>query len=41
LLEIRGPVYKRADVLLSTEVRSLKEVAQSVLLQFQLQSRAQ
>jgi shikimate kinase len=40
LLAAREPVYKQADVLLSTEVRSLKEVAQCVLLQFHLQSRA-
>jgi len=31
LLAVREPVYKQADVLLSTEVRSLKEVAQQVL----------
>ena len=34
LLAVREPFYKQADVLLNTEVRSLKEVAQQVLLQF-------
>jgi len=36
LLAAREPFYKQADVLLSTEVRSLKEVVQQVLHQFQL-----
>lgn len=36
LLAAREPVYKQADVLLNTEVRSLREVAQQVLHQFQL-----
>lgn len=36
LLAAREPHYKRADVLLNTEVRSLKEVAQQVLHQFKL-----
>ena len=36
LLAERGPVYKQADVLLNTEVRSLREVAQQVLHQFRL-----
>jgi shikimate kinase len=36
LLAAREPFYKQADVLLNTEVRSLKEVAQQVLHQFHL-----
>ena len=39
LLAAREKTYKQADVLLSTEVRSLKEVAQQVLHQFQLVAR--
>lgn len=35
LLGARESCYKQADVLLNTEVRSLKEVAQQVLHQFQ------
>jgi shikimate kinase len=35
LLAAREPFYKQADVLLSTEVRSLKGVAQQALHQFQ------
>jgi shikimate kinase len=34
LLTLREPVYKQADVILNTEVRSLKEVAQLVLHHF-------
>jgi shikimate kinase len=37
LLAVREAGYKQADVLLNTEVRSLKEVANQVMLQFQLQ----
>ena len=36
LLADRGPTYKLADVLLNTEVRSLREVAQQVLHQFRI-----
>jgi len=36
LLAAREQSYKLADVLLSTDVRSLKEVAQQVMHQFQL-----
>jgi shikimate kinase len=36
LLAAREPFYKQADVLLNTEVRSVKEVAQQVLHQFNL-----
>jgi shikimate kinase len=34
LLEERGPSYRQADVLLNTEMRSLKDVAQQVIHQF-------
>ena len=36
LLEVRGPYYRQADVLLNTEMRSLKEVAQQVVHQFHM-----
>jgi shikimate kinase len=36
LLEVRGPYYRQADVLLNTEMRSLKEVAQQVVHQFNM-----
>ncbi|MDB6020973.1 MAG: aroK [Pedosphaera sp.] len=39
LLAAREKCYKQADVLMNTEVRSLKEVAQQVLHQFHLASR--
>ena len=35
LLAAREPFYRQADVLLNTEVRSVKEVAQQVIHQFQ------
>jgi shikimate kinase len=38
LLAVRGPAYKKADVLLNTEVRSLREVAQQVVHQFRLEA---
>lgn len=38
LLAVRGPFYKKADVLLNTEVRSLREVAQQVVHQFRLET---
>jgi len=34
LLEARKPVYQKADILMNTEVRSCREVAQQVLHQF-------
>jgi shikimate kinase len=37
LLAERAPCYKQADVLLSTELRSPREVAQQVLHQFRVQ----
>ena len=36
LLAIREPHYRQADVLVSTELRSVKEVAQQVIHQFQM-----
>jgi shikimate kinase len=36
LLATREPVYKQADVLVNTEQRSIKDVAQHVLHQFHL-----
>ena len=38
LLAAREPFYKRADILLNTELRSLREVAQQVVHQFGLES---
>ena len=34
LLQIRGPYYRQADVLVNTEFRSLREVTQQVIHQF-------
>lgn len=39
LLEERGPYYRQADVLLNTELRSLKDVAQQVIHQFHMGHR--
>ena len=36
LLAVREPFYKQADVLMNTEIRSVREVAQQVALQFRL-----
>jgi shikimate kinase len=38
LLAARAPFYKQADVLLNTELRSLREVAQQVIHQFRLEA---
>jgi shikimate kinase len=38
LLAVREPFYKQADILLNTESRSLREVAQQVVHQFRLES---
>lgn len=38
LLAAREPFYKQADILLNTELRSLREVAQQVIHQYRLQS---
>ncbi|HEV2318245.1 MAG TPA: shikimate kinase [Verrucomicrobiae bacterium] len=40
LLTARAPSYKQADILLNTDSRSLREVAQQVIHQFRLQSPA-
>ncbi len=39
LLAAREPFYKQADVLVNTDIRSLREVAQQVVLQFKLATR--
>lgn len=39
LLERRAPFYRQADVLINTDQRSAREVAQQVLLQFRLACR--
>src|SRR5258708_27022744 len=38
LLAAREPFYKQADVLLNTELRSLREVTQQVVHQFRLEA---
>jgi shikimate kinase len=38
LLALREPFYKQADVLINTELRSVREVAQQVAHQFRLES---
>jgi shikimate kinase len=38
LLAVREPFYKQADILLNTELRSLREVAQQVVHQYRLQA---
>ena len=38
LLAVREPFYKQADVLLNTDVRSVREVAQQVVHQFHLEA---
>ena len=38
LLAVREPFYKQADVLLNTDLRSLREVAQQVVHQFRLEA---
>ena len=40
LLATRSPAYRQADVLLNSEFRSLREVAQQVVNQFSLATRA-
>jgi shikimate kinase len=39
LLEIREPFYRQADVLINTELRSAREVAQQIVLQYRLAAR--
>ena len=41
LLAVREPFYKQADVLVNTDIRSLREVAVQVALQFKLATRPQ
>ena len=36
LLTVRGPFYRQADVLVNTEMRSLREVSQQVIHQFHI-----
>jgi shikimate kinase len=38
LLAVRAPFYKQADVLLNTDLRSIREVAQQVVHQFRLEA---
>ena len=40
LLAIREPFYKQADVLINTDIRSVREVAQQVVLQYKLATRS-
>jgi hypothetical protein len=40
LLALRGPFYRQADVLVNTEMRSLREVAMQVIHQFRLAQAA-
>lgn len=39
LLSAREPFYRQADVLMNTELRSIREVAQQIALQFKLAAR--
>lgn len=41
LLNERAPFYRQADVLVNTDLRSIREVAQQVIHQFQLAHQAQ
>jgi shikimate kinase len=41
LLEQREPFYRQADVLLNTEMRALKDVAQQVIHQYHVAHAAQ
>jgi shikimate kinase len=40
LLALRTPFYRQADVLINTDLRSAREVAQQVVLQFRLATRS-
>ena len=40
LLAAREPFYKQADVLINTDLRSVREAAQQIALQFKLATRA-
>ena len=39
LLKLRAPFYRQADVLINTDQRSAREVAQQIVLQFKLATR--
>jgi shikimate kinase len=39
LLELRAPFYRQSDVLINTDLRSAREVAQQIVLQFKLATR--
>jgi shikimate kinase len=39
LLELRTPFYRQADVYINTDLRSAREVAQQIVLQFRLATR--
>jgi len=39
LLKLRTPFYRQADVLINTDQRSAREVAQQIVLQFKLATR--
>jgi len=39
LLTVREPFYKQADVLVNTELRSVREVSQQIVLQYRLATR--
>ena len=39
LLAVRAPFYRQADVLINTDLRSAREVAQQIILQFKLAPR--
>ena len=41
LLAAREPFYKQADVLINTDLRSVREAAQQIALQFKLATRKQ
>ena len=41
LLAVRAPFYRQADVLINTDQRSAREVAQQIVLQFKLAARSQ
>lgn len=39
LLQLRAPFYRQADVYINTDLRSAREVAQQIVLQFKLATR--
>ena len=41
LLALRTPFYRQADVLINTDLRSAREVAQQIVLQYRLATRPQ